>query len=100
MGQAGTSFTNAWQNRLLTSDTVAETDIVSLYANYDPSLGTAATDRYLAAREEGDKQPGARSRPVRRGGGADYLSAGSGGLLRGATEQQQYLQHRAGLRRR
>ena len=56
MGQAGTSFTNAWQNRLLTSDTVAEADIVSLYANYDPSLGTAATNRYLAAREEGDKR--------------------------------------------
>ena len=56
MGQAGTSFTNAWQNRLLTSDSVAEADIVSLYANYDPVLGTAATDRYRASREEGDKR--------------------------------------------
>ena len=56
MGQAGTSFTNAWQNRLLTSDSVAEADIVSFYQNYDPALGTAATDRYRSSREEGDKR--------------------------------------------
>ena len=56
MGQAGTSFTNAWQGRLLASDIVTESDILNLYAHHDPALATAAADRYRTAREAGDKR--------------------------------------------
>ena len=56
MGQTGKSFTDSWQGRLTDSDTVTESDIVSFYGDYQPEVETAAAERYLAAREEGDKR--------------------------------------------
>ncbi len=38
MGQAGTSFTSAWQNRLTAADTVTETDILDLYDGAPPEV--------------------------------------------------------------
>ena len=56
MGETGKSFRESWKQRLTDADTVSETDILDLYANYRPELGAAATNGYLAAREEGDKR--------------------------------------------
>ena len=56
MGETGKSFRESWAQRLTDADTVSETDILDLYANYRPELGAAATNGYLAAREEGDKR--------------------------------------------
>ena len=56
MGQAGTSFTSAWQNRLTAADTVTETDILDLYDGAPPEVTQRAVQGYLAAREDGDKR--------------------------------------------
>ena len=56
MGENGKSFRESWKQRLTDADTVTESDILSLYADYRPEIAAKAADRFLAAREKSDKQ--------------------------------------------
>ena len=56
MGENGKSFRESWKQRLTDADTVTESDILSLYADYRPEIGAKAANRFLAAREKSDKQ--------------------------------------------
>ena len=56
LGESGTSFTEAWSNRLTASNTISESDFLSLYAGQSPEVGAAAQRVYLAAAEAGDKK--------------------------------------------
>ena len=56
MGETGKSFRESWKQRLTDADTVSETDILSLYADFRPEVAARASSGYLAAREEGDKR--------------------------------------------
>ena len=56
MGETGKSFRESWKQRLTAADTVTESDILSLYADYRPEIAANAADRFLAAREKSDKQ--------------------------------------------
>ena len=56
MGETGKSFTESWRGRLTAADTVTESDILALYGDYRPEVGTAAAGRYRAVRETGDKR--------------------------------------------
>ena len=56
MGETGKSFRESWSQRLSDADTVTESDILSLYADYRPEIGAKAANRFLAAREKSDKQ--------------------------------------------
>ena len=56
MGETGKSFRESWSQRLTDADTVTESDILSLYADYRPEIGAKAASRYLAAREAADKR--------------------------------------------
>ena len=56
MGETGKSFRESWKQRLTDADTVSETDILSLYADFRPEVAARASRGYLAAREEGDKR--------------------------------------------
>ena len=56
MGETGKSFRESWSQRLTAADTVSETDILNLYADYRPEIAAKASTGYLAAREEGDKR--------------------------------------------
>ena len=56
MGETGKSFRESWSQRLTDADTVTESDILSLYADYRPEIGAKAANRFLAAREKSDKQ--------------------------------------------
>ena len=47
MGETGKSFRESWAQRLTDADTVAESDILDLFANYRPEI---------AAREKGDNR--------------------------------------------
>ena len=48
LGESGTSFTDAWRDRLTASNTISESDFLSLYAGQSPEVGAAA--------EAGDKK--------------------------------------------
>ena len=56
MGETGKSFRESWKQRLTEADTVSETDILDLYADYRPEIAAEVANGYLAAREEGDKR--------------------------------------------
>ena len=56
LGESGTSFTDAWRDRLTASNTISESDFLSLYAAQSPEVGAAASRVYLAAAEAGDKK--------------------------------------------
>ena len=56
MGETGKSFRESWSQRLTDADTVSETDILDLYANYRPEIAARASSGYLAAREQGDNR--------------------------------------------
>ena len=56
MGETGKSFTESWRGRLTAADTVTESDIMALFGDYRPEVGTEAATRYRAAREAGDKR--------------------------------------------
>ena len=56
LGESGTSFTDAWNARLTASNTISESDFLSLYAGQSPEVGAAASRVYLAAAEAGDKK--------------------------------------------
>ena len=56
LGESGTSFTDAWNARLTASNTISESDFLSLYAAQSPEVGAAASRLYLAAAEAGDKK--------------------------------------------
>ena len=56
LGESGTSFTDAWRDRLTASNTISESDFLSLYAGQSPEVGAAASRVYLAAAEAGDKK--------------------------------------------
>ena len=56
MGENGKSFRESWSQRLTDADTVTESDILSLYADYRPEIGAKAARGYLADREESDKR--------------------------------------------
>ena len=56
MGETGKSFRESWSQRLTDADTVSETDILNLYADYRPEIAAEVANGYLAAREEGDKR--------------------------------------------
>ena len=56
MGETGKSFRESWGQRLTDADTVTESDVISLYANFRPEIAARASSGYLAAREEGDKR--------------------------------------------
>ena len=56
MGETGKSFRQSWSQRLTEADTVTESDILSLYADYRPEIGAKAASRYLAEREEADNR--------------------------------------------
>ena len=56
MGETGKSFRESWSQRLTDADTVAETDILDLYADYRPEIAAEVANGYLAAREDGDKR--------------------------------------------
>ena len=42
LGESGTSFTDAWSARLTASNTISESDFLSLYAGQSPEVGAAA----------------------------------------------------------
>ena len=42
LGESGTSFTDAWRDRLTASNTISESDFLSLYADQSPEVGAAA----------------------------------------------------------
>ena len=48
LGESGTSFSDAWRDRLTASNTISESDFLSLYADQSPEVGAAA--------ESGDKK--------------------------------------------
>ena len=48
LGESGTSFSAAWRDRLTASNTISESDFLSLYADQSPEVGAAA--------ESGDKK--------------------------------------------
>ena len=56
LGESGTSFSDAWRDRLTASNTISESDFLSLYADQSPEAGAAASRVYLAAAEAGDKK--------------------------------------------
>ena len=56
MGETSKSFRESWSQRLTDADTVTESDILSLYADYRPEIGAKAANRFLAAREKSDNQ--------------------------------------------
>ena len=56
MGTSGKSFRESWAGRLSAADTVTESDILSLYGNVRPEIGTRAAEGFRVAREEGDKR--------------------------------------------
>ena len=56
LGESGTSFSDAWRDRLTASNTISESDFMSLYAGQSPEVGAAASRVYLAAAEAGDKK--------------------------------------------
>ena len=56
MGETGKSFRESWSQRLTDADTVTESDILSLYADYRPEIGANAANQFIAAREKSDKQ--------------------------------------------
>ena len=56
LGESGTSFSDAWRDRLTASNTISESDFLSLYADQSPEVGAAASRVYLAAAEAGDKK--------------------------------------------
>ena len=56
MGETGKSFRESWADRLTAADTVTESDILTLYADYRPEIAARAADGYLAARENGDNR--------------------------------------------
>ena len=56
MGETGKSFRESWSQRLTDADTVTESDILSLYADYRPEIGAKAANQFIAAREKSDKQ--------------------------------------------
>ena len=56
LGESGTSFSDAWRDRLTASNTISESDFLSLYAGQSPEVGAAASRVYLAAAEAGDKK--------------------------------------------
>ena len=56
MGATGKSFRESWGQRLTDADTVTESDVISLYADFRPEVAARASSGYLAAREEGDKR--------------------------------------------
>ena len=56
MGETGKSFRESWRGRLTAADTVTESDIMALFGDYRPEVGTEAATRYRAAREAGDKR--------------------------------------------
>ena len=56
MGETGKSFTESWRGRLTAADTVTESDIIALFGDYRPEVGTEAATRYREARETGDKR--------------------------------------------
>ena len=56
MGETGKSFTESWRGRLSAADTVTESDIIALFGDYRPEVGTEAATRYREAREAGDKR--------------------------------------------
>ena len=56
MGENGKSFRESWSQRLTDADTVTESDILELYADYRPEIAAGASSRYLADREASDKR--------------------------------------------
>ena len=56
MGETGKSFRESWRGRLTAADTVTESDIMALFGDYRPEVGTEAAARYREAREAGDKR--------------------------------------------
>ena len=56
MGETGKSFRESWAQRLTDADTVAESDILDLFASYRPEIAARASSGYLAAREKGDNR--------------------------------------------
>lgn len=56
MGESGKSFRESWRGRLSAADTVTESDILSLYGDFPPEVGTRAAEGFRVAREEGDKR--------------------------------------------
>ena len=56
MGETGKSFRESWRGRLTAADTVTESDIIALFGDYRPEVGTEAAARYREAREAGDKR--------------------------------------------
>ena len=56
MGETGKSFRESWAQRLTAADTVTESDVIRLYADFRPEIAALASVRYLADREEGDKR--------------------------------------------
>ena len=56
MGETGKSFRESWRGRLSAADTVTESDIMALFGDYRPEVGSEAATRYREARETGDKR--------------------------------------------
>ena len=56
MGETGKSFRESWAQRLTAADTVTESDVIRLYADFRPEIAARASSGYLADREEGDKR--------------------------------------------
>ena len=47
MGETGKSFRESWRGRLTAADTVTESDIIALFGDYRPEVGTEAGDKRL-----------------------------------------------------
>ena len=63
------------------SNTISESDFLSLYAGQSPEVGAAASRVYLAAAEAGDKKLVLAHAPKRRGQESDGGREGGGFVL-------------------
>ena len=56
LGESGTSFSDAWRDRLTASNTISESDFLNLYADQSPEVGAAASRVYLVYRPESSRR--------------------------------------------
>ena len=78
MGETGKNFRESWAQRLTDADTVAESDILDLFAKLSPGDRGEGFQRLSRGAGERRQSPGPRSRHERGGGESHGSGEGSG----------------------